>query len=178
VTLESSTNASLTLHLPDGVYSYSFGSDVYGFVAPDPTGSLTVAGAPGQFPAAFTPRYAILQGTVSPASAAVSVDGNSVPVITGTYAVELAAGSYTLAVTGAGYVSNSTTVILTAGNTTTVNVALQHTPGTTVSTPSSSNGGLASMEVGALIAVVATIGIVSVLLAMAKRKKDAQQKQP
>jgi hypothetical protein len=178
VTAGSTTSAAITVYLPDGVYTYTIGSDAYGYLAQTATGSITVAAAPSRLPAAFTPRYAVLQGTVSPADAAVSVDGNSVPVISGTYAVDLVAGSHTLDVSVAGYQSNSTIVVLTPGNTTTVNVALHPDQATTTNSPAASNGDMAGLEVGILIAVVATIGLIAVLLTMSKRKKDAQQKQP
>src|SRR4029077_10363283 len=99
--LSSATFGSLSVYLPDGVYSYEFGPASYAFVASVSYGSVTVSGAPLSFDAAFAPRYAVLQGTVTPSNsnAVVTVNGAPIAVSDGAFHELLQAGSYTVDVT-------------------------------------------------------------------------------
>jgi hypothetical protein len=158
---QTSTGAgSLPLFLPTGNFTYEFASKSYAYVGEPVTALLHVADAPITLTAAFVPRYASLEGTVSPVSAAVTLNGTVVNLTGGAFVEALAAGTYVLDVTAPGYQSNSTTVTLTPGNLTTANVALQHAGGG--STTSSS--GITSME--AVLIVGVAIGLVALLVAV------------
>ncbi|MCI4337387.1 MAG: hypothetical protein L3K17_09440, partial [Thermoplasmata archaeon] len=119
----TSTGASsLPLFLPTGNFTYQFAPRSYAYVGEPVTAMLHVAGTPITLTAAFVPRYASLEGTVSPANAAVTLNGTVVNLTGGAFVEALAAGSYVIDVTAPGYQSNSTTVVLTPGNLTTDNV--------------------------------------------------------
>jgi hypothetical protein len=172
--LSSSTNASLSFHLPDGFYAYQYGPNTYGYLAPQPFGNLTVAGAPVQLTAGFSLRFATLQGTVTPYNANVTVNGTALAVVGGSFFETLAAGTYALKVTSSGYEPNSTTVTLTPGNITTKNFKLTQVPSTT---GTSTLGGMSMEDVGALGVIAAAIVIAAVfgVLMLSKRKKGDHQ---
>jgi PEGA domain len=167
--LSSPTDGDITLHLPDGTYDYQIGAGSYGFVPTSPDGSVSVAGTPAQVTAAFSPRYATLEGTVTPAGATVTVDGTNVPVVGGAFHQSMVAGTYVLNVTSQGYRSESTTVTLTAGNTTTVPVTLHPLAGS--GSGSSLLGGLSGEEVAVYGAVAAVIAIAAVVGALRMLRK-------
>jgi PEGA domain-containing protein len=155
----SATDATMYLYLPSGIFTYQVGAESYAYVASAPNGSLTASGAALSLNASFAPRYASLQGTVTPANANVTVNGAGIAVVGGVFVDSLAAGTYTVNVTASGYQANSTSVTLTPGNTTPMSVALV----TVQSGTSSSNGALTGTETIAILAVAAVIGAVAVI---------------
>ena len=166
----SATSAPLPLYLPNGTYSYTFGPDSFAFVSIAASGPITVIGLPITLMAEFAPRLGMLEGTVSPANAAVTVDGTAVPVSGGAFSLNLEAGKYVVDVTSSGFQSNSTSVTLTPGNATTVNIALQPTqPG-----PGSDNsvGGLSGIEtLGIIAAAVGAAAVLGAALLLSKKGK-------
>jgi PEGA domain len=168
VNFSSRTNASLALYLPVGFFAYNFGPRSYAFTSPDPTGTVAVsAGHPLSFAASFFPRYASVQGTVSPSNAVVVLNGSTISVVGGSFMAVLAAGTYSLNVTAPGYVGNTTSITLTPGNTSSVSVLLQAAPSSTVS-----NGGLTGGELTIAIAgVVVVVAIIVGALAVSMRGK-------
>ena len=159
----SPTNATLPLYLPDGQFAYSFGPDSYAFIASDAGAPVLVSGAPFSVDASFTPRYALLQGTVSPVTATVTVDGALLSVGSdGSFQQQLEAGTYALNVTSPGYQSNLSSVTLTPGNTTTVDVPLVKTPHSSGNLAPSS-GGLTGDQMIEIAAAVAVVGVAAVL---------------
>ena len=170
----SSTNGSLLLFLPNGLFPDEIGSNAYEYQAPTPSGIITVAGAATQIDASFTLLYAVLSGTVNVASATVTLNGTAVPVSGGAFTAHEVAGTYTLTVTATGYQTNTTQVVLTPGNTTTASVVLQatSTPGGQTSTGPASRGA----DIGA-IAVIAAVVVIAVGLAglmVSKRKRGGK----
>lgn len=156
----SSTNATLDLYLPNGLFSYDFGPLAYGFLAYQQAAPLLVAGASLSVNASFSPRYATLSGTVTPVDATVTVDGAAVTVSGGSFTDSLVAGTYTVVVSSNGFKSSSQTVLLTPGNTTKVTVALQAVAATgTGNSTTSSSSGLSTEEELGILAVVAVVGI-------------------
>jgi len=169
----SLTNASLALYLPNGPFTYEFGPNAYAFTAASATGFVRVVGLAQSINVSFTPRYANLQGTVSPTDATVTLNGSSIPVAAGSFGEFVVAGTYNLTVTAPGYAANSTLVILTPGNITTQNVQLQLVASGSP-TSSSSAGGLTGAEwiviaVG-VIAVVALLGVAMMWSPKGKRR--------
>jgi hypothetical protein len=156
----SGSNASLGLYMPSGQFTYDCGPASYAFKASDAAGSVHVAGTPVTITAVFAPRYAALQGTVSPTDATVTLNGAAVAVVSGAFSQVLAAGTYSLVVAAAGYQTKTQSITLTPGNVTTVNVQLDQQP-TSTSSLASSNGGLTS---GEMIGIVGAAAAVLVLL--------------
>ncbi len=118
-------------------------------------GNLTVTPAAQKITATFSPRYAILSGTVDPATATVTVNGTPVSVIDGTFLQLLTEGIYPFSVTAPGFQTDNGTIIMTPGNTTALPVkltAVVATPGPN-SGSTTSSGGLTVTEDVALAAI-------------------------
>ncbi|HTT35142.1 MAG TPA: PEGA domain-containing protein [Thermoplasmata archaeon] len=177
--LVSPTNAPISLHLAPGVYSYTFGPGSYAYLASAASGSVSVmAGNPASITASFEPRYAILQGTVSPANATVTLNGSPLSVSSGAFSKLLVAGTYSIVVSSPGYHTNSSMVTVTPGNETTLPFVLNPLSSSTGSTQttSGSNQGLSTLEAGAVIGAAAIIGVVVILAAvMSTRRKRGRQ---
>ena len=169
----------LSLYMPSGSFGYTDGPASYAYVASTSTGTLTASGHTLSITIAFIPRYASLQGTVTPATASVLVNGSVVPVVNGAYADLLAAGIYNLSVSATGYTSSSVTVTLTPGNLTTQNVDLQPASSGSPAPGGSSNGGLSDTQVMlVLVAVAAAAVIVVAAAAVSSRGKRGRGRRP
>ncbi|HKV89828.1 MAG TPA: PEGA domain-containing protein [Thermoplasmata archaeon] len=174
VTVTSGTNGAIAVHLPDGPYAYTFGSSSFAYLPVDPSNSVPVAGAPVTFTASFVPNYATLQGTVTPASANVVLNGTTIQVVDGSFVVSAQAGTYPLTVTASGYTSNTTSVTLTPGNTTTADVQLSSAP----STGTTTSGGAVSEETIALAAIAAAVAVGVGLVAVFGMKSKKGGRRP
>jgi hypothetical protein len=180
VALTQPNGGGLPLHLAPGSYDYSFGADSYAWLAPNNTGNFHVALAALGVEFAFTPNYAILQGTVSPANATVQFNGSAVNVTGGLFYLQEIPGVYDFKVSAPGYQTKDSQIALTPGNQTTLIVKLTANAATPhPSTPSTSSGGLSAMELGALTAVgaVAAVAVVGALL-WRRRRGGASEPTP
>ncbi|MCI4358292.1 MAG: PEGA domain-containing protein [Thermoplasmata archaeon] len=166
-TFTSATNASLSLYVPSGVYTYDFGAKSFSFLAAQVTGPLDASNAAISIFVSFSPRYATLQGTVNPSGATVTANGAPVSVVHGSFDDPLVAGVYALVVSAPGYVANATSVTLTPGNATTVNVVLVQSP---QGSPFVGLGGLTGVAIIAVAAVVGVAGIIGGASVMSKKK--------
>jgi thermopsin len=103
-------------------------------------------------------------GKISPASATLTVDGQTETVVNGAFNVSLSAGFHTVEVTAPGYLPDVLTVDIFAGATTTQNIALSPstTPASTYLSP------LAYGLIG-LLAVLAVIFLVIALMRGGRR---------
>lgn len=155
--MNSTTSASLSFHLAEGTYTYTYGSYSNAYLTPASQTSLVVGAALVQQTISFLPNYATISGTVTPVTATVTVNGSAVQVVNGAFSEPIVAGTYTVRVTASGYEPNSTSVTLTPGNTSTVTVALQP-----ASSSSSTVAGLSSTSLGEIAAAV-VIGLAAVL---------------
>ncbi|MCI4364088.1 MAG: hypothetical protein L3K13_07320 [Thermoplasmata archaeon] len=177
-TFNSSTNASLSMYLAEGYYTYTYGPDSYAFVASGQLNPFTTSGTTISFLATFTPRWATIEGSVSPASATVTLNGTALTVVDGSYLALRAAGKYTLEATASGYQTKFANVTLTPGNTTPQDLLLQSSQSGTGS-QGGSNGGLSSAEmlgiVGGVVAVAAVLGAA---LVISKRRGRARGSEP
>jgi len=172
-TFNSSTNGTMVIFLPNGLYTYVYGPASYAYVASSTGSSVTVSGLPFSIGASFAPRYASLQGTVSPASATVTVNGVAVTVSSGGFAELLQAGTYTINVSATGYVSNVSSVPLTPGNLTTLAVTL--TPIQSGSgSGTAASGAITTDQAVAVIAVIAVVLVVAGLVLTSKKGKRDQ----
>ncbi len=159
----SSVGATVAnVFVPDGTYQYTFGAGSFAYVAAGGVGTLTMVGVLQTITLPFVERMANLAGSVSPSDAAVTVDGSAVSVVNGAFSDSLLPGTYTLTVTASGFKANSSTVVLTAGNTTTVTVALLAIPGGSGTSPAGI-GGIPSSEMIELVIVAAVIAMGLVL---------------
>lgn len=169
----TSADASpLQLYLPNGNYSYQFGAGTYAYDAPQSLGSFPVAAAALSFNVSFLPRYATIVGTVSPLSANVSLNGTPLTVTDGTFLEPFVAGVYPLTVSAAGYITNTTVVTLTAGNTTPpIHVVLR--PMAQVPPNEPASGGLTSGQTMAIlvVAAIAAVAVLGAILVLARRRK-------
>jgi len=165
----SSTGGPMVIWLPDGVFTFTYGTAYYARVASTTIATvLTVQGAPFSVDATFSPALAIIDGTVTPATANVTLAGVAVPVVNGAIHQRVLAGTYTLSVTSPGYATNSTNVTLTPGNVTPVKVDLQ---------PVQSGGGptssamLTTTEIVAIVAVAGAAVVLGAVLLVSQRGK-------
>jgi hypothetical protein len=175
VNFTSHTNASLALYLPSGTWPYTFGPTSYAYEGSGSSGSVVVTVVPLTFAASFVPRYATLAGTVTPATATVTVNGVAVSVAGGEFSEAIVAGTYTVNVSATGYVSNSSTVKLTPGNLTTLNVPLNRVPSSSGSGSSNMLGGLSTTDALLVaVGVIAAIAIVGTAAVLSSRKQRAR----
>lgn len=159
---------SLAMFLGSGYYTYTYGPTSYAYVAVSPAGSLTVTAMSGTLNAVFQPRWAILQGTVEPAGASLTLDGTAVNVTDGSFLVLRVAGTYTLQAVESGYQTKTTTVVLTPGNTTSEAVTLTSVP-SGGSSAGSTLGGLTGVELLAILGVVG-VAIIGTALYVSSRR--------
>lgn len=165
---------SVPLHLAAGSYDYHYGPYDYAYVAPsaDASGSITVGAAAVAFTANFAPNYALLTGTVYPATAQVMFNGQAVSVSGGAFTQEELAGSYPLVVSAPGFTTSHTTVVLTPGNSTNgLAIVLVAIPSGSSPAPAA---GLSSVEMFALIGVAAVAVVALVAAVMWSRRRGGR----
>jgi hypothetical protein len=107
-----------------------------------------------------------LAGTVSPASATLSVDGQAESVVSGTFNVTLSAGLHVVEVTASGYLPYVTLVDIAGGATTKETIALSALP-----TTSPSSTYLSPLAYG-LIAVLAVLAIIFLIIAATRGRRN------
>ncbi|MCI4331014.1 MAG: hypothetical protein L3K19_04120 [Thermoplasmata archaeon] len=156
-------NAPIAIYLPVGVFPYSFGPGSYAYMASPNGPPVTAAGSSISISATFTPRYASLQGTVSPASAVVTLNGAAIALDHGSFTELLIPGTYTLNVSASGFQPNTTVWTLTPGNLTPVTVSLVQLQSGGGGSLTASNGGLTGDELLALVAAIAVIGAAAII---------------
>lgn len=169
------TNSSLPLYLPDGFFSYNFGPGTYGYLASGGSGTLTTSGTSLNISVAFTPRYATLEGTVSPSDATVTVAGSPIAVSGGSFQDLLAAGTYAVSISASGYLTDNRSVTLTPGNTSSMAIDLKPAPSNSASGSSGSLSPTDLIAIGAgAVAAIAAVGAALVLSARRKGRGGAR----
>jgi Thermopsin/PEGA domain len=165
------TAGTIAVPAPNGSTPCEVGAG-YEFTASPAAGALEVDhGVPVPLAVSFAYRPSFVEGTVSPASAIVSVDGVNQPITGGTYQVQLIPGDHALAFSATGYTDEQRTVTVTPGNVTWLNVTLQESPPVSTSPPPSS-GGLTptlAIAIGAGVAVAAAAAVTVVWM---RRKRS------
>jgi thermopsin len=162
----TAVNGTLDYTVPP-VLDYSFVSAA--------SGSVTVAGAAAAATIGFSPNPGWLNGTVTPSSAGVWVDGAAVVPSGGLFSLEESPGVYALEVAATGYVSYFNNVSVTIAHGTTLSVHLSSTApsnssgtGSGTSTSSGSSSGLSATDfdviVLGLVLVAAAILVAALLL--------------
>lgn len=169
-------SAAMSLYLPSGTMSYTYGPRSYAYLAPSGAGTLTAKGVSLTLTATFQPRYASLSGTVSPANATVLVNGSPIAVSGGTFGELLVAGTYTVNVTASGYHSDQTVVTLTPGNLTTQNFDLASisNPGGSSGVGPASTSGLSTGQVLLVLIGVVVAAVIVVAAAVMSRGRGGR----
>jgi hypothetical protein len=180
VVASGSGDASVELDLANGSYAYNF-TTVGWFDAVPANGSFAVAGGSSPLPVDFGTAPSLLVGTVYPVTASVTLDGAPASVDAGgAFRWVLAPGEHELVVNASGYASNTTYVTTTAGNVSTVTIALDASSGSGggpgaggVGTPISggSGGAFPTPELVVGLAVVAGAALLGVLVALRARAR-------
>lgn len=166
------TTSQLDVRAPNGSTPFTAGS-VYEFVADPANGSIEVDGglvAPVQVQ--FTYRSTWIAGTVRPADAQVTLDGNPLTVHDGAFSDLVRPGVYNLTASASGYESRTVRVVATAGNTTTeaINLTRPSSNGPSPSNTTSSNALLSPLVLGAGAVVV----VAAVLVALLGRRRRSR----
>lgn len=177
----SATGSSMTVFLPVGPYDFAFGAASKWIVPiPGVTSSIVVASAPLTVTVAFGPKPATLEGTVSPASANVAFNGTPLSVSGGSFTWVSTPGTFPLVASHSGYTTNSTTVKLTAGNTTVVHLQLQLTGSSTGALSSPTFGFLGSdpVTIVALAAIIVVVAVLATVLVVQQRRKRGSAPPP
>jgi thermopsin len=167
----SGTTATLTFSFPNGSYPYSIPHT--GNFTPTPSsGRLTVAGGPSPLTVSFAPVPGRLTGLVEPGSAELLVNGTPVPLVNGSYELELSPSTYNITVTELGYQTYSnTTVQVDSGTVLFLNITLTKLPTPVTKSPGPGGlFGLSWLELGVLAAVIVAVGA-GVGLALRRRDR-------
>ncbi|MCI4345674.1 MAG: thermopsin family protease [Thermoplasmata archaeon] len=171
-TLVSGSTATLTVNLPNGTYPYTVSTA--GTYTPSPaSGHVTVTGSPSPLSVSFTQLPGRITGLVAPGTAVLTVNGTSVPIVNGSYELELVPGTYNITVTLPGYETYSNaTVRVDSGTVVFLNVTLTAIPPAHVSKHSASVGlfGLPWIDLAILLVLLAAIGA-GIALAVRRRTK-------
>jgi hypothetical protein len=166
---------SVRINLPNGSYTYSVQAPT-NIAVSGGSGPLNVTGGNALVDLGFSLAPATLTGTVTPALAAVTVDGADVSVSGGSFSLSLPAGVYEVVATLAGFTTLVRNVTLSSGETTSVQLVLNSTGTPLTGTGGGSNAwALEGTDTLLLLsAVVAAVVIVS-LLAVAFRRPPSSR---
>jgi hypothetical protein len=169
----STPGTTVSLYLSAGTFAYEIYPATYAWESSVTFGNVTMTAAGQQLTVSFTPRDGILEGTITPGTANISVNGTVVSVIDGSFLVLLPEGLYPYVVTAPGYKNLSGTAVLTPGNTSSLPIVLSKIP----STPNSGSGstaaanGLTAVEEVTLAAVAVAIAVLLAVVLMTRRPK-------
>jgi len=173
---ESPTGSTVALTLVNGTYNYTVAPVPDYALASAATGDFTIAGAPVAVLLSFTPEPGWLNATVSPSNASVTVNGESVPLVSGAFTLEEMPGSFAIEATVSGYAPYFNNVTVRAGQGSSfaahlVPVVITHPTGTgnhTNATTTTTTSGLTSAQfyglIGGLLAVAIAIIVAAILL--------------
>jgi thermopsin len=152
------TNATLSVSAPNGSTPFTTGS-VYEFVSTPSNGSINVtAGLVVPQSVRFSYRPTYLVGTLTPATAILSIDGTPVPTQQGRFNDTVLPGTHDVVASLSGYRTLNETFVTTPGNVTLANVALNSTGSSSSSSSDWLTGSGGEALVGAAIVVVVIAG--------------------
>ena len=159
-TTHSSTNSTISFKEMNGTYAFSI-SNLTLYYTNDYSISTTVNGKNLTETISFL-HYAYITGTLSPGNATLIINGKTVSVSGGNFNVSVVAGNYTITATSNGYASYSNNITIAAGGVKTLNISLKSN-----STPISPT--LEYAALGAIVVVIAGVGVVLGIMRMRKR---------
>jgi PEGA domain len=170
----STTNASINLHLVPGNYPYTDSSSTFNYLSNDASDTLVVAGvAQTNLTILFNPNYGTLNAKVSPTTATVLFNGTSVQLQDGAFSEVVFTGTFQVHVSAPGYADNNTSVTVTDGNVTTLTVKLVSVS-SSPSGASPNNGGLSPVELVGLIGIFAVVVIGTIAAVVLSRRNRSR----
>jgi hypothetical protein len=168
--LYDGTQSSFAVPVPNGSTPYTVGS-AYEFVADPASGTIQVtdgAFTPVDVQFGYRPTY--IAGTVSPASASLTIGGVAQALDGGAFNASVTPGNYTLVASAPGYVTLTVKALATAGNTTLEKLVLNETPAAGTG-GGASLGGLSgpTLLIGLGIVAIAAVAAAGAILARRRR---------
>jgi hypothetical protein len=112
----SGSGGRLSTPLPNGSFPYVVTANVGVILSPS-SGTVNVSGGVAQIEIGFSPAPGELQGTLTPAGATLTIDGQLVTVVNGTFNVSLVAGIYTVVASLKGFATSTQTITIVGGAT-------------------------------------------------------------
>jgi Thermopsin len=160
--------AAATFPSPNGTFNYSVVSTNQYLGAPA-EGQVVVNGSPTEVATTFSIHLGWIAGTVTPATASITIAGASVPVTDGAFNLSVVPGTYEVESTASGYETQSINVTVTPGNATPAIVALAALP--SVGAPPAPSSGTSAETAEYLGGAVAVIVVVAALTALVMRRR-------
>jgi thermopsin len=177
---ENGTTVALTLI--NGSYPYAVAAVSDYSLLSAASGSILVNGAAASLDLHFAPDPGWLNATVSPATASVWVDGESVPLSSGSFTLEERPGTFAVVVTDSGYAPYYNNATVSAGTGTAIAVHLTAIGSSSPSGPGKSNGtattssgssGLTDAQFYGLIGGLLAVAVAIVLAALLLRRRGS-----
>ncbi|MFI5415042.1 MAG: thermopsin family protease, partial [Candidatus Lutacidiplasmatales archaeon] len=112
----SGSGGQLSTQLPNGSFPFVASADAAVLLSPS-SGTVNVSAGVVQVDIGFSPAPGVFQGTLSPGTAALTINGQPVSVDNGTFNVSLVAGTYTVVASLQGFVTFKQIVTIVAGAT-------------------------------------------------------------
>jgi hypothetical protein len=171
-TLDGTTNSSgsavLSFELPNGTFSLTVGAGAE-FSSNDSGTPITVDGMNQSVDIYFQPIPGLLEGSISPSSANVYLNGSGVPVSHGTFEASLAPGSYRVTATESGFVAYAQTILIHSGAITTLGIQLNATGGPSGGMIAPANG-LTTVDLALIGTAVAIIAVLAMAVLVLRRR--------
>jgi thiol-disulfide isomerase/thioredoxin len=167
----STPGQTVSVYLSAGTFAYEIYPATYAWESSLTFGNVTTTAKAQQLTVTFTPRDGILEGTISPDNASISVNGTAVSVVGGAFLVLLPEGFYPYVVTAPGYKNISGTAILTPGNISTLPLVLSKLPTTPSIGSVTASSGLPAVDEVSLAVVAVAIAVALALVLKTRRPK-------
>ncbi len=162
------TGSVILVYAPPGSYRYEITGPAGYSVTP--AGSIDVGLTPLTV-AIFFGELGRIAGVVSPVAALLEINGTIVPVsATGAYNDTLAPGVYPVLSAESGYVTNQTSVTVTGGTTSWLNITLTKPTATSSPAPASSDNGIGTTGWYLIAGLALLAAILAVTTALAVRR--------
>jgi len=177
----ASNGTTVALTLENGSYAYSVAAVADYSLLSAGAGAITVNGAPASLALHFEAYPGWLNATVSPATASVIVNGESVPLTSGGFTLPERPGSFAISVTDSGYAPYYNNVTVLPGGGTALAIHLTALGGSssptksngTTTTTSSGSSGLTDAQFYGLLVGLLAVAVAIVLAAFLLRRRGA-----
>ncbi|MGB7124692.1 MAG: thermopsin family protease, partial [Thermoplasmata archaeon] len=173
---QTGTGTSIALTEVNGTYPYTVPS-VADYTLASASGSVTVSGGAAEATVAFTADPGWLNATVTPSTASVWVDGQSVPLSSGAFSLQETPGMYSLEVTATGYAAYFNNVTVGAAHGTGLSVSLTQVTTTNSTAPThpgsstTSGSGLTSDQFYGIVLGLIVVALAIVVAALLLRRR-------
>ena len=161
--MENSTFApgDLAFHLANGNYTFT-ATNLSLYYTSVHTFSVEVSGSNVTKSLTYS-HWSYITGTVAPSGASLTINGQNVPLSSGSFNITVTQGSYSVAVSLSGYVTYYDNFTLSAGSVKSLTIDLKHVSGSPVA--------LSPIDLYALVGIAAAIVAIGVAVALYKRKR-------